>query len=201
MALWTWADDEGRGRLIPKEVEGYAFPNDNLREWGTSIEKLIAELVKAGRIVAYEHQGERYFTIPTFRKHQKPRKPTPSRIPTPPLKALGPARRAPTADEYVFHVLEHHFGKATAPATREKYVNFIVGTLAQSGYHDDTVGAKETERRIINMKAAHADNIRAWTLNNLINNWDHWGVDRRPVTKGELTRATVQHKTREALDG
>lgn len=190
MAMWTWADDEGRGRLIPKEIEGYAFPHDDLGAWNTSIDKLLGELVRAKRIVPYDVGGDRFFYIPTFMRHQRPKAPTPSRLPAPALSPPPGEKRhgdekplsvVPTTLSPVKTILATHFGKPVRVETEKQYDMFVRGTLAAEGYHDDNVGAQETARRILNMKMSWPDNPRSWTLNNLTKNWEKFSVDRVPV--------------------
>lgn len=79
VALWCIADDEGRGRYIPKQIEGEAFPHE-----AVDIDALLGELIGAGRVVPYEVDGEWFFHIPTFGEYQKPNRKYESRLPAPP---------------------------------------------------------------------------------------------------------------------
>lgn len=80
IGLWCIADDEGRGRYLPKQIEGEVFPNEQV-----DIHALLTELLSTARIVTYQHGGELYFHIPNFTKYQKPNRTYPSRLPAPPL--------------------------------------------------------------------------------------------------------------------
>ena len=85
-ALWCFADDEGRGRCIPRELEGFAFPY----EPNVKAVELLVELENAGRIVTYSGpRGEQFYHIPTFNDYQKPNKPMKSRFPAPPDTGQG----------------------------------------------------------------------------------------------------------------
>lgn len=218
IALWSLVDDDGRGDWQPKTIDGYAFPGHEV-----DIDALLGELTAIKLIVRYHDpdSGQRYYYIPNFVKHQQPHPHYPSHRPAPPaaaaaktggesrekslavpeVKALKPARTARIPDTPTIKVLSHHFGEPTLDTTRTIYYKFIQKTLKASGFADDDDGAAETERRIFNMKAAHHDNTRAWTITNLIAKWDHWSVDRQPVTakqrdqylRRQRSEAVLQH--------
>lgn len=79
IALWNYCDDQGRGRFLPKSIEGFAFPRETV-----DVDGLLGELVGAGRIRVYESNGEEFFFVPKWGRHQKPNRPTPSNLPEPP---------------------------------------------------------------------------------------------------------------------
>lgn len=89
IALWNYADDEGRGRFLPKAIEGFAWPLDDLSAHGTTIEAVLDEIRAINRIVVYQVDGEPFFHIPTFADHQRPNRPTASRLPEPPDNGEG----------------------------------------------------------------------------------------------------------------
>jgi hypothetical protein len=90
IALWTYADDEGRGRAIPKALSGYAFPHDDSVDAFT-IEEALRTLAARNRIVLYAVGSERYFQIVRWREHQVVNRPSASRIPPPPEQLLRDA--------------------------------------------------------------------------------------------------------------
>lgn len=86
IGLWNVSDDQGRfewdldllrARLDPFGV----FPR---------LQGALADLEGTGRVQKYEVDGQVYGLIPTFERHQKPQRPTVSRLPPPPegAKAL-----------------------------------------------------------------------------------------------------------------
>jgi hypothetical protein len=89
-ALWNFADDYGRGRAIPRELAGFAFPYDDdistaqIAEW-------LEILAEVGRIQLYEVEEERFFVVVNWEKHQSIDKPTPSRLPEPPKEEIREA--------------------------------------------------------------------------------------------------------------
>jgi hypothetical protein len=86
VGLWCLADDEGRGRLLPKQIEGEVFPNENV-EFGP----LWAELEALGRVTSYQVDGETFFHIPRFEDYQKPNRKVQSRLPAPPTQRVSSA--------------------------------------------------------------------------------------------------------------
>lgn len=91
MAMWNWADDSGRGTFSLKELEGFAFPNDDIsalprRRCGicaasrgisagscgtwASFGEILAEVQKCYGVVFYRVSSRNYFQIPTFKDHQ-----------------------------------------------------------------------------------------------------------------------------------
>lgn len=75
IAMWNWADDAGRGVANLKELEGFAFPNDDVRELsgGTSenFRHVLAEVRDSFEVVFYKVRGRPYYEIPSWRKHQR----------------------------------------------------------------------------------------------------------------------------------
>lgn len=84
LAMWNWADDSGHGTANMKELEAFAFPNDEVTELprkssgnsagssGTwlSFSEICGEVADAYGVVFYRVNGRPYYSIPSFRKHQ-----------------------------------------------------------------------------------------------------------------------------------
>lgn len=83
IGLWGYCDDEGRGQYLPKQIEGFVFPREDLMNVSGGIHELLSELVGAGRIVVYEADGDQFFHIPTWHDHQRPQHPRESKFPAP----------------------------------------------------------------------------------------------------------------------
>ncbi|QHQ14550.1 hypothetical protein GMW39_00815 [Pectobacterium parmentieri] len=78
--LWTIADREGRGEDRPKKIKVLVLPFDDV-----NIDELMQCLNDKGFIRRYEANGERYFQINNWAKHQNPHhKEIASVIPSPP---------------------------------------------------------------------------------------------------------------------
>ena len=86
IGLWTAADDHGRGSAEPARLAAEIFPYDLLRDSRGVSRRIAASLGKLAedcRIVLYEVNGETYYEVANWSKHQrmdnagKPKVPTP----------------------------------------------------------------------------------------------------------------------------
>lgn len=87
IGLWCCADDTGRGTCNLKEIEGAAFPNDDISALShgefADIRGILRQVATAYGVVFYEVQGRHYFEIPSWSKHQRVRDGVTSRFPDP----------------------------------------------------------------------------------------------------------------------
>jgi hypothetical protein len=82
IAMWNWADDFGRGTASPKELGGFAFPEDeNISP--TDVRRMLGEIQRAYDVVFYEVAGRPYYFIPSWEKHQKIDRRSQPRYPAP----------------------------------------------------------------------------------------------------------------------
>lgn len=83
--LWNYSDDEGRGRYQPSII----FTRLHALREGMSVAKTktaLQELIDKKLIIIYEANGYgALYYIPSFKKHQHPDRPQPSKLPAPPL--------------------------------------------------------------------------------------------------------------------
>ena len=88
--LWGYLDDKGRGLDVPKTIAGDCFPHDEdvtaakVDKWL----KLMAtskDTDKEAPICRYEAAGRRYLHCVNWGEHQRPNRPTGSRLPHCPL--------------------------------------------------------------------------------------------------------------------
>ena len=77
IALWNFADDEGRFKAHPKLLKAQIFPYDDKLQ----IDKLKKEI--STKIQWYAVEGLQYGHIHNFLKYQRIDRPAPSRLPTP----------------------------------------------------------------------------------------------------------------------
>lgn len=89
IALWNWADDYGRGTANLKELEGFAFPNDDkfTDSSGNTVNfrELVAEVSECFGVVFYEVDGRPFYAVPTWDEHQRnERRAKRSKYPAPP---------------------------------------------------------------------------------------------------------------------
>jgi hypothetical protein len=83
VALMLLADDYGNGRANLTLLTGRAFPGRLPEE----IAPLLDELIKLRYVVLYEVDGQRYFHIRNWSKHQKIDRPSKPRVPEFPIDA------------------------------------------------------------------------------------------------------------------
>lgn len=79
MGLISSADDEGYGRANPKLLRSSLFPYDDLRV--SDIDKWLSRLGGLRLIALYQVDGQTYYYLPNFLKHQTINRPSPSCFP------------------------------------------------------------------------------------------------------------------------
>jgi hypothetical protein len=67
--MWNWADDDGIGRCVEKELLGFAFPYDDMTVG--EFHRHVGAIHRHFGVVFYMVRGRPYFYIPTFHEHQK----------------------------------------------------------------------------------------------------------------------------------
>lgn len=84
MGLISNADDDGRGRGNIKLLKATIFPyDDDLKV--KDIEQMACSLMEKGMVIFYVVDGQDFYCLPNFPKHQVINKPTTSKIPEVPL--------------------------------------------------------------------------------------------------------------------
>jgi len=81
IGLWNFADDDGYGRANPTLIKADVFPYDTLR--APDIEKGLASIATLKMITLYEVDGQQYYHVLNFKKHQSINKPQKSTLPKP----------------------------------------------------------------------------------------------------------------------
>lgn len=98
IGLWTFADDKGVGRANDLLLKADIFPYDApLR--ATQIKDSLAHLATLSMITLYENDGQKYYYIKNFAKHQSINKPTESGLPLP-TKEQSSKTTAPLREDY-----------------------------------------------------------------------------------------------------
>lgn len=80
--LLTHTDDEGRAEDRPKLLAAKLYPLHDGKSAET-VDTDLADIESVGLLVRYSVEGRCYLAFPTFGDWQKPRHPTPSRLPAP----------------------------------------------------------------------------------------------------------------------
>lgn len=84
IAMWNWADDYGTAEWTPRELLGFAFPNDTEAPCtDAEFPRLLAEVESCFGTVFFTHGGRRYYTIPAWDDHQKNERRARGKYPTP----------------------------------------------------------------------------------------------------------------------
>ena len=81
IGLWNFSEDSGVGRANPLLIKADVFPYDTLRE--ADIQKSLVKLASLGLILLYEIDGQQYYFITNFAKHQTINRPSKCSLPTP----------------------------------------------------------------------------------------------------------------------
>lgn len=81
IGLWTYVDDEGRGRDDARIIKGELWALEDEVTW-QEVEKDLTELSVKGHVVRYEVSGKLYLCIPTWFDHQVISRPSKSRFPS-----------------------------------------------------------------------------------------------------------------------
>lgn len=99
VGLWTYADDEGRGKDNARIIKGDLWPlEDDVTHH--EVESDLCELAEHGRITRYEVRGERYLFVNKWRDHQRIAKPTASKLPPPPSQEGSGSPTTPLPEDY-----------------------------------------------------------------------------------------------------
>lgn len=85
IALWNEADDAGRIRCNWTYLRSALFPYSPRLDMG----KTCAPLLKSGKILTYEAEGQQYGILLDFHLHQRIDRPSRSRLPAPPEKLIA----------------------------------------------------------------------------------------------------------------
>lgn len=82
IGLWTYVDDEGRGRDDARIIKGELWALEDDVTW-QEVERDLTELSVSGHVVRYEVSGRQFLAIPTWADHQVISRPTKSKLPSP----------------------------------------------------------------------------------------------------------------------
>lgn len=76
--LWLIADDYGRGRWLPKKIEGMVFPRDHI-----DVDSLLNEIIKHEMIRLYTDGTEDFYEVRNWERYQSPKYRAKTTIPDP----------------------------------------------------------------------------------------------------------------------
>lgn len=128
--LWTYADDEGRGRADVRLIKAALYPLDDFVN-GDEINAHLTELESIGAICRYEANGRNYLHAPKFTRHQRVNRKTDSTIPECPRTTHGGLSEPSVSQQEPITEVVHREGKG-----REVEVEGN-GTVALAQARDD----------------------------------------------------------------
>jgi hypothetical protein len=82
IGLWTYVDDEGRGRDDAHLIKGELWPLEDDMTW-QSVEVILTELSRSAHVVRYTVENRDFLAIPKWADHQVISRPTKSKFPAP----------------------------------------------------------------------------------------------------------------------
>lgn len=86
--LWTYCDDDGRGRSDPRLIKAAIWPLDDdvtAKDVAVHLDELEAQEL----ICRYQADGKSYLHVVNFAEHQRPNRPLPSKLPACPRTTHG----------------------------------------------------------------------------------------------------------------
>jgi hypothetical protein len=146
--MWNWADDYGVGEWTPRELLGFAFPNDD-HITGAEFQSLCTEVAGCFGTQFYVVRGRRYYAIPSWDDHQKNERRARGKYPTP-----DDAEPAPAVLDRLFDDAWSHWPKKVErKAARERFgaaakkldVEVLVGKVNEFG----DAYARTTEKQFV----------------------------------------------------
>jgi hypothetical protein len=93
IGLWTYVDDQGRGRDEPRLLKAALWPLDD-DVLAAHVDLHLADLVEAGLIERYAVDGQRYLAVRNWAEHQKIDRPTKETLPPPPQRRATDSERS-----------------------------------------------------------------------------------------------------------
>lgn len=116
VGLWTYVDDEGRGKDDARIIKGDIWTLEDDVSW-QDVEADLVELARNDRIVRYVVDGRRYLAICRWDEHQVISRPTPSKFPEPTSENISAP--ASLTEESVSDPGANNAGKGRGTGNRE----------------------------------------------------------------------------------
>lgn len=152
IAMWNWADDSGHGTANLKELEGFAFPHDDVVELSggkcRNFRHCVAEVSGCFGVVFYNVRGRLYYEIPSWANHQRNERLAKGKFPLPDEGEIVDMTRnsEPNVGDSrkVSEVPTHNHG-SSAPVSEEQRVIVSEGHSALASRDYVTTGENEIE--------------------------------------------------------
>ncbi|WGH91433.1 hypothetical protein QDX21_07140 [Auritidibacter ignavus] len=159
IGLWNWADDHGRGTANLKELEGFIFPNDDIRTLseGTSenFRDVMKEVSECFGVQFYTVHQRPYYAIPSWNVHQraersaKPKYPGPECADTPlePHDSNDLETSEGNSDNFLHGAKELQALEQGNRGTGEQYIMHTANTVRDKEENVHPVTRKSTRRK------------------------------------------------------
>jgi hypothetical protein len=105
--MWNWCDDYGVGEWTPRELLGFAFPNDE-EVTSAEFQSLCTEVAACFGTQFYVVRGRRFYYIPAWDDHQKNERRASGKYPRPDVPEASP-------DQEFYSVAEKRGSSARKP--------------------------------------------------------------------------------------
>ena len=175
IGMWSTCDDAGRTKGHPLWLKSQIFPYDEI----TSKQMMawIAELTELKRITPYTVNGETYYEISNFLKHQKIQHPSPAVNPEPinithePFMNDSRITHEQTETETETETEEENIRARATPPPKQKYLDSVFLTADEYDRLKEAMGQKSLDRLIeqldysITVKSGHYKDHNKTLLN------------------------------------
>lgn len=117
VGLWTYVDDEGRGRDDARIIKGELWALEDDVTW-QDVERDLTELSRSAHVTRYTVDGRDYLAIPTWLEHQVISRPTKSKFPEP--NPMNTRDASPITEDSLSTHGANTAGKGTGNREREQ---------------------------------------------------------------------------------
>lgn len=133
IAMWNWADDKGVGTALPRELLGFAFPNDEHITLDV-FRRMLEEIHRVFGVKFYTVAGRPYYAIPSWETHQKFDRRSAGKHP------------GPDQAETWLYQQEHQESAETHESTSSTRRDYVAGTGEQGKKEQGNRGREEDTR-------------------------------------------------------
>ena len=97
--LWTYCDDDGRGKADPRLLKGQVWPLDDAVTPAV-VAGHLDEMAREDMVCRYEVEGRQFLHVVNWRAHQAIQKRTPSKLPPCPVHDCSVPAPDPLPEDY-----------------------------------------------------------------------------------------------------
>ena len=148
IGIWTNSDDYGVVKGHPAWLKNTIFPYDDIRI--ADFQKWLKELESLCCIIQFENNGEKYYHIKNFAKHQTINRPSQAKNPSPPDSIINHSLNTHGAliDETETETETETENKEPALPKKTKYLDSVLLTDSEYEKLQEALGQKNLENGI-----------------------------------------------------